>query len=213
MDEMPNFDPVEVKCSDTDCENDLHCYRPKRWAKDKRTNVCQSCGDSGVDWDVLHDRDLTHVDVMFDQLQRELIRHVFFTAPLDEKARKNIEKIGVDKTREGVRAHLQKKIAIVDKIFRDGMQTPKRDRVVHFAQHATATCCRSCLDYWYGIPRNRDLTDEELSFCEGLVHAYMDLRKDEISAAEGMKEKSDSPVGKDQPNSAKVELSKPGPAS
>lgn len=176
MDDIPEFEPVDVKCSDSDCENGRHCYRPKRWASDKRTSDCQKCGDDSVDWDVMHAREIERVDEMFAQLQRELIRHVFFTAPFDERARENIRKIGVKETRAGVRDHLRKKIGPA-KIFRDGTQTPKKDRVVHFAQHATATCCRKCLDYWYGIPQGRQLTEEELEFCEQLVLAYMDVRE------------------------------------
>lgn len=183
MDEMPEFEPVKVKCTDTDCEHDRHCYRPKRWAKDKRSSTCQACGDDGVDWPLLRNRDIESADGIFEQLQRELIRHVFFNAPLDAAARENIRKVGVSAIRTGVREHLRKKIGPA-KIFRDGTQTPKKDHVVHFAQHATATCCRKCLDYWYDIPQGRDLTEEELTFCEGLVHAYMDGREAEMSEAE-----------------------------
>lgn len=185
MDDMPIFEPVKVQCRDTDCEHDLHCYRPRRWAKGKRTSTstCQGCGDDGVDWPLLRGRDLGSVDDIFDQLQRELIRHVFFTAPLDETARRNIREVGVTAVRAGVKEHLRKKIGPA-KIFRDGTQTPKKDSVIHFAQHATATCCRKCLDYWYDIPQKRDLTEEELGFCEGLIHAYMDVRHQEMDEAE-----------------------------
>ena len=183
MDDMPAFEPVKVKCKDTDCEHDLHCYRPKRWAKDKRTSTCQACGDDGVDWPLLRGRDLASVDDIFGQLQRELIRHVFFTAPLDATARENIRLVGVVAVRAGVREYLRKKIGPA-RIFRDGTQTPKKDSVIHFAQHATATCCRKCLDYWYDIPQGRDLTDAELTFCEGLVQSYMDTRQKEMNEAE-----------------------------
>lgn len=182
MDDMPTFEPVKVKCRDTDCEHDRHCYRPKRWAKDKRTSTCHACADDGIDWPLLRGRDLALVDSIFKQLQRELIRHVFFTAPLDDVARDNICKVGVAAIRAGVRDHLRKKIGAAE-IFRDGTQTPKKDHVIYFAQHATATCCRKCLDYWYDIPQGRDLTEEELTFCEGLVHAYMDTRQHEMAQA------------------------------
>src|SRR5687767_7005879 len=43
----------------------------------------------------------------------------------------------------------------------DGKQTPFRGHPVFIAQHATATCCRSCLAKWHGIPRGAHLTDEE----------------------------------------------------
>ena len=37
----------------------------------------------------------------------------------------------------------------------DGKQTPYRGHPVFVAQHATATCCRSCLERWHQIPRGR----------------------------------------------------------
>ena len=43
----------------------------------------------------------------------------------------------------------------------DGKQTPFRGHPVFVAQHATATCCRSCLAKWHGIPRGSALTDEQ----------------------------------------------------
>jgi hypothetical protein len=43
----------------------------------------------------------------------------------------------------------------------DGKQTPWRGHPVFVAQHATATCCRSCLAKWHGIPAGRALTVEE----------------------------------------------------
>jgi len=43
----------------------------------------------------------------------------------------------------------------------DGKQTPWRGHPVFVAQHATATCCRSCLSKWHGIAPGRELTSEE----------------------------------------------------
>ncbi|WP_318200165.1 DUF4186 domain-containing protein [Streptomyces sp. SCL15-4] len=44
---------------------------------------------------------------------------------------------------------------------KDGRQTPYRGHPVFVAQHATATCCRSCLERWHGIPKGRELTRVE----------------------------------------------------
>ena len=44
---------------------------------------------------------------------------------------------------------------------KDGKQTPFRGHPVFVAQHATATCCRGCLEKWHAIPAGRALTDEE----------------------------------------------------
>ncbi|MGV9305492.1 DUF4186 family protein [Nonomuraea sp. NPDC003727] len=44
--------------------------------------------------------------------------------------------------------------------YKDGEQTPCRGHPVFVAQHATATCCRTCLHRWHDIPRGRELTSE-----------------------------------------------------
>ena len=43
----------------------------------------------------------------------------------------------------------------------DGKQTPRRNHPVFVAQHATATCCRGCLEKWHDIPKGRELGDAE----------------------------------------------------
>jgi predicted Fe-S protein YdhL (DUF1289 family) len=43
----------------------------------------------------------------------------------------------------------------------DGRQTPFRGHPVFIAQHATATCCRSCLEKWHGIAANKVLDEAE----------------------------------------------------
>jgi hypothetical protein len=43
----------------------------------------------------------------------------------------------------------------------DGKQTPRRNHPVFVAQHATATCCRGCLEKWHHIPKGRELNSEE----------------------------------------------------
>jgi hypothetical protein len=46
---------------------------------------------------------------------------------------------------------------------KDGKQTPFRGHPVFVAQHATACCCRGCLEKWHRIPKGRPLgVDEEI---------------------------------------------------
>ena len=59
---------------------------------------------------------------------------------------------------------------------KDGRQTPWRGHPVFTAQHATATCCRSCIAKWHGIPQGRELTDEEISRLTDLVMAWIDIQ-------------------------------------
>src|SRR3954453_16216069 len=47
---------------------------------------------------------------------------------------------------------------------KDGKATPYRGPPVFVAQHAPATCCRTCLERWHGIPKGRRLTDSQLAY-------------------------------------------------
>jgi hypothetical protein len=179
---MPKLEPLQVHCSDSRCEANLHCFGPNRrkknWQKDYE-GQCQTCGKKLVDWNKVRRRDLTDVAGTFRELAHEWIRHVFFHAEFDETARKQGRELGLEALKLRVRPLLEKKIG-PEKIFRDGTQTKKEGSAIYYAQHATATCCRKCLEYWHGIERNRELTKEELDYCEGLVCSYLDLRADEL---------------------------------
>ena len=58
--------------------------------------------------------------------------------------------------------------------FKVGKQTPYRGHPVFTAQHATATCCRGCIERWHHIPRGRALTDEEVDALARLVMAWVE---------------------------------------
>ncbi|MGY6277557.1 DUF4186 domain-containing protein [Methylomonas sp. MgM2] len=56
-------------------------------------------------------------------------------------------------------------------IANDGKQTPFRGHPVFVGQHATACCCRGCLQQWHGIAPGRELTaDEQDYLIEVLAH-------------------------------------------
>ncbi|HEY0368331.1 MAG TPA: DUF4186 domain-containing protein [Chthoniobacterales bacterium] len=46
----------------------------------------------------------------------------------------------------------------------DGRQTPFRGHPVFVAQHATATCCRTCLEKWHGIAQGHSLGAAEQDY-------------------------------------------------
>ncbi|KJY63973.1 DUF4186 domain-containing protein [Bifidobacterium polysaccharolyticum] len=58
--------------------------------------------------------------------------------------------------------------------LKDGKQTPYRGHPVFTAQHATATCCRGCIERWHHIPRGRALTDAEVDALARLVMAWIE---------------------------------------
>jgi hypothetical protein len=62
----------------------------------------------------------------------------------------------------------------------DGKQTPMKSHPVFVSQHATATCCRGCIQKWHGIKKGKELSDQEIQFLVELIkrspwHAFKRL--------------------------------------
>lgn len=57
---------------------------------------------------------------------------------------------------------------------KDGKQTPFRGHPVFTAQHATATCCRGCIEKWHHIPKGRELSEEQIDALSALVMAWIE---------------------------------------
>jgi hypothetical protein len=51
----------------------------------------------------------------------------------------------------------------------DGKQTPMKNHPVFIAQHATATCCRKCLQKWHGIPQGIVLTETQVDYIVSVI--------------------------------------------
>ena len=55
----------------------------------------------------------------------------------------------------------------------DGRQTPMRGHPVFIAQHATATCCRGCLEKWHYIPPGEPLSQEQVQYVLGVMEHWL----------------------------------------
>jgi hypothetical protein len=88
-----------------------------------------------------------------------------------------IHEKGLDKIEKDAYAFIRNRLSDTSK-FVDGKQTPMKAHPVFIAQHATATCCRSCLFKWHHIPKGRELTSHEIDFCVALI---MNWIKNELS--------------------------------
>ena len=55
----------------------------------------------------------------------------------------------------------------------DGRQTPMRNHPVFIAQHATATCCRGCLEKWHQIPKGQPLSDREVLYVVAVIERWL----------------------------------------
>jgi predicted Fe-S protein YdhL (DUF1289 family) len=96
-------------------------------------------------------------DEVFSRLTRSAFRQRFRLA---EREQNYLDERGLETVLEHARRFIDERLA-PECPTRDGKQTPYRGHPVFVAQHATATCCRGCLQQWHGIARGRTLTRAE----------------------------------------------------
>ena len=65
----------------------------------------------------------------------------------------------------------------------DGRQTPMRGHPVFIAQHATATCCRDCLEKWHGIRRDHVLDEAERAYIIRVIARWLEVQAGVAEAA------------------------------
>ena len=73
---------------------------------------------------------------------------------------------------EHARDLIQKRLAPAEP-RNDGKQTPFKGHPVFVAQHATATCCRGCLEKWHRIPKGRELTPGEQNYVVAALERWL----------------------------------------
>ena len=106
---------------------------------------------------------------IFEKLAKSTFRSRF---KLKEKEKQYIKEKGIDKIRSHAEDFISKRLAPAD-IPNDGKQTPMRGHPVFIAQHATATCCRGCLEKWHKIPKGRELTQAEQKYVVDIIMEWI----------------------------------------
>ncbi len=104
-------------------------------------------------------RNLQIIEIL-KKLEKSKFRSSFH---LSEKDILYLQKNGFNKIKSHTEDFIKSRLAPKE-ILNDGKQTPMRGHPSFIAQHACACCCRGCLEKWYHIPKNRNLTNEEISF-------------------------------------------------
>jgi Domain of unknown function (DUF4186) len=110
------------------------------------------------------------IDVRLDALAKQRFRAKFHLGGRDAAL---VQLRG----RETIRAHAHdlvgKRLAPALP-YKDGKQTPYRGHPVFVAQHATAACCRSCLERWHEIPRGRELSRDERNYVIDVIWRWIE---------------------------------------
>jgi hypothetical protein len=114
--------------------------------------------------------DPASIDSTLEVLAREPFRARFHLRGRDAAT---VELRGMDVVRQHAAELLARRLAPAAP-HKDGQQTPYRGHPVFVAQHATATCCRTCLERWHGIPKGRELTTGEQQYAVDVICRWIE---------------------------------------
>jgi predicted Fe-S protein YdhL (DUF1289 family) len=109
------------------------------------------------------------LDDVFPALARSAFRARFRLGPADAGY---LAKKGLPTVLVHARDFVAKRLAPADPP-NDGKQTPWRGHPVFVAQHATATCCRGCLETWHGIAAGHPLTSAEQEHVVAAIERWL----------------------------------------
>ena len=110
------------------------------------------------------------LDELFVQLGQSTFRA---RQTLNDKDRRYLMTRGLDAILVHAAEFIEKRLAQSEP-RNDGKQTPWRGHPVFVAQHATATCCRGCLEKWHRIERGRELTEAEKSYIVRVLGRWLE---------------------------------------
>ena len=172
---------------DDNCRRGLHTYHESPATNDRGQPVCGACGNDKIDWDRLHKRSIADVTYTIAQLRTDRFRRKWWSKNLDAAAVRHALRKGPAGIEAAVRKRVLDSVGRVYRMedgtvqpFRDGAQTPFHGNVVYYAQHATAACCRKCIEVWHGIPRGRALTADETDYVSALLLRYVRFELPEL---------------------------------
>ena len=112
------------------------------------------------------------LDLLWQRLQRSSFRAKF---QLNEKDTAYLIAKGMPLILSHAKDFVDSRLADANPA-RDGKQTPWKVHPVFVAQHATATCCRGCLEKWHAIPHGRALSEQEQRYVVQVIHHWLVLQ-------------------------------------
>ncbi len=109
------------------------------------------------------------INSILEKLNKSKFRSSFH---LKEKDILYINNKGIDTIRNHAIDFINNRLSSAN-ILNDGKQTPYKGHPVFIAEHATATCCRGCLEKWHHIPKNIELTTENKKYIIELIMTWI----------------------------------------
>ena len=119
--------------------------------------------------DRLVESNVRDIDELFAALGRSRFRSRF---RLGGKEASYLRERGMETILVHARQFVESRLADAEPA-NDGKQTPMRNHPVFIAQHATATCCRGCLEKWHRIGKARLLSRAEIDYIVGVIERWL----------------------------------------
>jgi exodeoxyribonuclease V alpha subunit len=114
--------------------------------------------------------------IILDRLAKSKFRSRFkFRA----KELEYIKDKGQDKIKSHAEDFIRDRVAPAEPVNK-GKQTPMRGHPVFIVQHATATCCRGCIEKWHKLTQHCQLTPSEQEY---IVSVIMEWIKRQINSS------------------------------
>jgi hypothetical protein len=113
------------------------------------------------------------LDLVFSRLAGSAFRKRF---RLGEKERGYLAQRGLPTVLDHARDFVARRLAPAEPL-NDGKQTPMRGHPAFIAQHATATCCRWCLQKWHGIAAGQALTAAEQEHVVAAIGRWLEAQE------------------------------------
>ena len=109
------------------------------------------------------------INRVLESLSKSKFRSSFY---LKTKDKEYVREKGIETIEKHTRDFIEKRLAPKE-IKNDGKQTPMRGHPVFIAQHATACCCRGCLNKWHKIPKNTELSNEQKDYIVEVIMTWI----------------------------------------
>lgn len=109
------------------------------------------------------------INRILESLLKSKFRSSFY---LKNKDKEYVKEKGIETIEKHTRDFIEKRLAPKE-IKNDGKQTPMRGHPTFIAQHATACCCRGCLNKWHKIPRNIELSNEQKDYIVEVIMTWI----------------------------------------
>lgn len=172
-----------------ECGNNLHSYRFSKKAAlmgVSRGN-CVVCNQQIIDWDRIRRFDVEDLSYLKMALETEKSRYAYWDISNPVVVLYKVNKISRLSDEELLKRIERRLVLSVgkpkSKLYRDGMQTPRSGNLFYMGQHATATCCRKCIDTWYGIDVECSLTSEHINYFSDVIMYYIKFVLESVNNA------------------------------